>query len=230
MIYKDIGIVIPAYNEEAHLEVTLRALREVSSYWDILVVDDGSKDQTGTIALREGARVINLEKNYGKGYALQKGLESLNNSIVAFLDADIGDTSKEVIKLIQPLLDDQADVTIGKIDFTPGKGGFGIVKGLSQKAFKSLTGIECTSVLSGQRAFRKQKMDPNFLNYKGYGIEFGMTVDMVQRRLRIMEIPVEIRHRITGKDFKGFEHRFKQFLDILVVVLTKKIKPYGAKG
>lgn len=224
MYRKDIGIIIPAYNEEDRLGATLKALKKIDLVKDILVIDDGSVDRTREIAKKEGVKLITLNKNRGKGYALKEGIDHLDNSIIVFLDADIGATAKEVTKLVYPLLENKAEVTIGKIAPTPGKGGFGIVRRLAQRAFEYLTGKKCSSILSGQRAFKREVLDKDLLNYKRYGIEFGMTVDLVQRNLRILEVPIDISHRITGRDYKGFVHRGKQFFDILIVVLQKKLR------
>lgn len=226
MALRDVGIIIPAYNEEKTLEETLKALKELPPLMDILVVDDGSWDRTGDIAREQGVELITLDKNYGKGRALKEGIVHLQNPIIVFLDADVGETAKEITKLVEPLLEDRAEVTIGSIAYTPGKGGLGLVKGLSRHAFKSLTGIECASLLSGQRAFKSHGLDHSFFDYRRYGIEFGMTVDLVQSNLRILEVPIDIRHRVTGRDYAGFKHRGKQFWDILMVILQKKIKGF----
>lgn len=230
MSFEDVGIIIPAYNEEHILGTTIRTLKKLDWVQDILVVDDGSQDQTANVARAEGASLLVLERNFGKGYALQKGVEGLNNSIIVFLDADVGTSAHEARKLVYPLLKGQADVTIAKFPFTPGKGGFGFVKGLSKVAFKLLTGKKCESLLSGQRGFRREILEPKFLNYKGYGVEFGMTVDLTQRNLRILEIPVNMHHRVTGKDLKGFRHRARQFRDISMVILEKKLHPINYRG
>lgn len=230
MLSQDVGVIIPAYNEATRLAATLRTLKKIHMIKDILVVDDGSWDGTGDIAIKEGVRLLSMGKNQGKGNALRAGIEYLTNKIIIFLDADIGDTAKEATKLIYPLLEDRAEVTIGEIPFTPGMGGFGLVKGLSQAAFKSLTGKECHSVLSGQRGFKRETLTYDLLNYRGYGIEFGMTVDLAMKNTRIMEVPIDICHRITGRDLMGFKHRGKQFWDILMVVLTKKFGMPYAKG
>jgi len=219
----DVGVIIPAYNEEERLGSTLKTLKKLNIVKDILVIDDGSMDRTGQIAKEEGVRLISFEKNRGKGHALKEGIHHLDNSIIVFLDADVGETAKEITKLIYPLLEDRADVTLGRISPTPGKGGFGIVRGLAQRAFESLTGEKCFSILSGQRAFKREVLDKDLLNYRRYGIEFGMTVDLVQRNLRILEVPIDIRHRVTGRDYRGFVHRGKQFWDILMVILQKKL-------
>lgn len=221
-----VGIIIPAFNEEDRIGTTIYALKKISCIDRILVVDDGSSDKTSKMAKIAGAEVLRLDKNSGKGYALKKGLEAIDTTIVAFVDADIGDTAIEIEKLILPILEGHADVTIGKIAFVPGKGGFGIVKKFSRFALRRLTGIALESVLSGQRCFRREIMDPKFLKYNRFGIEFGMTVDLINSNLRIMEVPIQIHHRVTGKDLKGFIHRGKQFFDIVSVFLSKTILKY----
>lgn len=221
MLIGDVGVIIPAFNEADFIGITLKALKNLEIINDVLVVDDGSWDRTGEIALKAGARLITLDKNMGKGHALQVGIENMHNGIIVFLDADVGETAKEITNLVLPLLENRAEVTIGKIAFTKGKGGFGLVKGLSQIAFKSLTGTKCSSVLSGQRAFKKEILSKDLLKYKRYGIEFGMTVDLYRQGINIMEVPLEINHRVTGRDYMGFKHRSKQFWDILMVILAK---------
>ena len=74
MYRKDIGIIIPAYNEEDRLGATLKALKKIDLVKDILVIDDGSVDRTGEIAKKEGVKLITLNKNRGKGYALKEGI------------------------------------------------------------------------------------------------------------------------------------------------------------
>ena len=221
-----VGIIIPAFNEEDRIGSTIHALKKISCVDTILVIDDGSKDSTSEIAKDAGTEVLKLDKNLGKGNALKKGLETIKTTIIAFVDADIGETAIEIEKLILPILEGRADVTIGKIPFVPGKGGFGIVKKFSRFALEKLTGIGLESVLSGQRCFRKEIMNPKFLKYNRFGIEFGMTVDLINSNVRIMEVPIHIHHRVTGKDLKGFIHRGKQFFDILAVFLSKSLLKY----
>ncbi|NLJ41684.1 MAG: glycosyltransferase family 2 protein [Clostridiales bacterium] len=227
---KNIGIIIPAYNEEGFLGNTLEALKTLPEIENVLVVDDGSQDDTANVAKRMGAQVLSLDRNYGKGHALKQGIGCLDNTIIVFLDADTGNTAKEVVKLIDPILKGSADVTIGKIPFSKGKGGLGFVKALSQFGFKILTGTKCTSVLSGQRAFRREVLDERFLSYKGYGVEFGMTVDLVKENLRIQEIPLEIKHRVTSKSLEGFLHRGRQFLNIFMVIVVKGARSFNLWG
>ena len=124
----------------------------------IVVIDDGSKDDTFSIAQKSGAIVYRLDKNRGKGYAIQYGVQKVivDSDVIVFLDADLADTAREVDKLLLPLLENKADVTIAKFPPAKKKGGFGLVKNLAKFGVRFYTGHTIHTSLSGQRAFRAQ--------------------------------------------------------------------------
>ena len=129
-----ISIIIPAYNEEGRIKDTLDSIVDIKEINEIVVVDDGSSDDTYKIASEiknDKLKVFKLDKNRGKGYALNYGLRiSMKNAdIIGFLDGDLGKSAKEIRKLIVPILDGEADVTIAKFPPAKKKGGLGFVKG-----------------------------------------------------------------------------------------------------
>lgn len=217
----DIGIVIPAYNEEKSIGATVKALKKIHCIDRILVVDDGSSDRTSLIAAESGAEVLTLKENGGKAYAMKKGFEALDCSVLVFLDADLGSSAEEAIKLIEPVCAGKAEATIARFPMTPGKGGFGLVKKLSSWGLMLLTGRTVPSVLSGQRGILRRVLTADSFRYSGFGIEFGMTTDMLLNGTKIREVDVTMKHRTTGRDFKGFLHRYRQFSDILRVIARK---------
>ncbi|MBM7581311.1 glycosyltransferase involved in cell wall biosynthesis [Caldicoprobacter guelmensis] len=229
MDYPDVGVVIPAYNEGENIGSTLRALKSISCIREVVVVDDGSIDNTAQVVLKEGARLIKLERNHGKGYALRQGLKAVSSPIVLVLDADLGESAVEAVKLIQPIAEGWADVAIARFPCPPGRHGFGLVKGLSRIGVRLLTGKDLTAVLSGQRAFKREAITPEFFKYKRFGIEFGMTVDLLTHGLRVCEVDVEMTHRVTGLNFRGILHRARQFKDIFCVLVAKLLEKLGAK-
>jgi glycosyltransferase involved in cell wall biosynthesis len=217
----EVGVIIPAFNEEDRIGNTVKALKGISCIKNILVVDDGSTDQTADRAAREGAEVLRLLRNYGKGYALKKGIENQSSDILLFLDADLEDSAREALKLITPIIDGNADVTIANLSGNGYKGGFGFVRALAAFGVRLLTGRCIKSVLSGQRGFLCRNMNKDYLDYKGFGVEFGMTVDLIKSGAKIHEVDVKMNHRRTKKDLKGFVHRGRQFMDIMLVLLSK---------
>lgn len=107
-------IVIPAYNEEGKLGELIKKIRGQTDE-PILVVDDGSRDRTGEVALKEGASVIRLKKNYGKGYALRKGFEyALRNNVkwIVTIDGDLQHDPKYIPELVKEGLRRDLDMVI----------------------------------------------------------------------------------------------------------------------
>ena len=92
-----VAALIPAHNEADRIAATVAATRAVNAVSRVIVIDDGSSDATAEIARQAGAEVLRLDRNLGKGGAMQAGLELVRNDIeaVVLLDADLGDTASE---------------------------------------------------------------------------------------------------------------------------------------
>ncbi|HHX78075.1 MAG TPA: glycosyltransferase family 2 protein, partial [Firmicutes bacterium] len=170
------SVIIPAFNEALRIEKTIKSLQGIAEVSEIIVVDDGSGDNTGQLAERAGAKVIRLPFNVGKGGAMARGLEAARENLVVFLDADLEETAAEAVKLIEPVLRGEADLVVAHWQHTAPRprGGFGLVVSLARWGIKKITGFEAQSPLSGQRAAIKAYLG-NF--EAGYGVEVGMTID-----------------------------------------------------
>jgi glycosyltransferase involved in cell wall biosynthesis len=212
-----ITIVIPAWNEEDRIAETLLALRGPA--WkrfsiEIIVVDDGSQDDTFQQASRWTERVIRHPKNLGKGRAMETGWRAGRGQIFLFLDADLGASAEHAWKLIVPITDRQADMAIAILPPAQRKGGFGFVKGLASAGIYRLSGYHPSAPLSGQRAILKRVLEHiGGLSY-GFGIEVGLTIDAARKGYRILEVEVPFQHRETGRNWSGFLHRGKQFIQV----------------
>lgn len=211
--------VVPVYNESDLIVDTVENLKKIDSIDEILVVNDGSQDNTLEVVNTLGVSVINLEKNHGKGYAMRRAIETLEYDYIAFIDGDLGETSIQTEKLILPIINGEADVSIAKFSerstMTNTKGGFGIVKRFAKSGIYFFTKKEIDTSLSGQRVYKKQVIEK--MNYipDRYGIEVAMTIQTINNGFSIIEVPVTMNHRYSQRNLKGFIHRGKQFMDIL---------------
>lgn len=222
---QNVSAIIPAFNEEADILSTLEAVKSVEAINEIIVVDDGSTDSTYELLQGEkGITLLRNEKNMGKGSAVKLGLSHASNDYIALIDGDLGESAAEFTKLTNRINDDS--VIIGVLPPAKRKGGFGLVKSLSYRGIYMLTSIRVNSILSGQRilpaAFIREMEIP-----EDFALEFKITLEAIRHGLKIVEIPVNMRHRETVRDFKGFLHRGKQCWDILKII-NKEL--FGKQG
>ncbi|MFZ5754479.1 MAG: glycosyltransferase family 2 protein [Bacillota bacterium] len=219
-----VSVLIPAYNEEGSLSLTLEALTKMQGLEEILLVDDGSRDRTSLIACKWGVNLLRLPKNRGKGYALMSGLAYVSGDIIMFLDADLGFSVQEAVLLIEPLRAGTADMTIAK--FKPGKSGkgFGLAKRTAQWGIKLLTRQDVCAPLSGQRAMWKDMVKDLLPFSPRFGLEVGMTIDALRKGYRILEVDTDMSHSPPGRNWAGFKHRGKQMYDICSTLTCRALR------
>ena len=213
-----VTVVLPAYNEELRITETLRAVKSLSMVDEIIVVNDGSTDRTAEQVRDFGVTLIDLPANQGKGGAMNAALPYINSDIVVFLDADLGSSADEAVKIIQAVKDGLCDLAIAAFPPPTRKGGFGLVKGTAAWAIRRAGKMEVTAPLSGQRALTRRALEMLSPFDEDYGVELGMTIKALTLGLRVMEVPTTMTHKETGRDIKGFLHRGKQFLDVIRVL------------
>ncbi|MCF8009715.1 MAG: glycosyltransferase family 2 protein [Clostridiales bacterium] len=214
---KKVSVIIPAYNETCRIASTVSAVKSIPEVGEVLVVDDGSSDNTAAEAERAGASVILMPVNSGKGAALTRGAYSVKFDTIALLDGDLGPSAEEGRLLMLPVLENSVDMTIAGFP-SPKKGGFGLVKGFAAAVIKIFTGLKVKSPLSGQRVMTGEVLEKVLPFASGYGVELDLTLKAGRMGYKIKEVPVKMQHHETGRDIKGFIHRGKQFVHILRVL------------
>jgi hypothetical protein len=208
--------LVAARDEAATVADTVRALRSIDRIESVVVVDDGSRDGTGSEALAAGATVLRRRRARGKGGALEAALERVAPADVWLLtDADLGSSASALEVLLPPVLGDGADLAIGVFPPGAGGGGLGTVKRLAGKIIRLASGYQPREPLSGQRAVTNAALSACRPLAPGFGVETGMTIDVVRGGFRVVEVPVEIAHRGTARTLLGFRHRGRQGLDVL---------------
>lgn len=206
--------VVPAKDAAGTVAATVAALATVPGVTDVLVVDDGSTDATAEAARRAGAWVLRLPENRGKGGAVAAAVAATPETDVYLLvDADTGATASATATLLQPVVAGDADMAIGVLPSAGGRGGFGLVRRLAGAGIRAGTpGFTPQAPLSGQRAVRGSLLRTLDLTPR-FGLEVGLTVDAVRAGARVVELPVEMDHRHTGRTAAGFAHRARQGVD-----------------
>lgn len=206
-----ISVVIPAYNEEKNIKETIERVRKTSGDYEIIIVDDGSRDRTYEIAKQAGAKTFRLERNSGKGAAFRRGIEEASGDIIAQIDADSQFLPEELSKLIGPLLKDEADITLGS-RFIKGayieEGALSFRNRIGNYVVSLLTSIACmqriTDVQAGFKAFKKE--NANKLDFKEdhFGYEPELVILASKNKLRIKEVPVLYKKRRGGQSNINF--------------------------
>lgn len=211
---RNVTVLIPAYNEESAIGDTVTAALNIVGVEKVIVIDDGSRDSTAAIAACSGAFVVSSGKNIGKGGALNMGSGYITGDVVLLLDADLGKSAGGAEKLVEPVLTGRADMAVAVFPKAAVKGGFGMVKGLARTGIKHFTGIYMEAPLSGQRAMKTELYFNSIPLAGGFGVEVDLTLKAARKGYSIIEVPVDMFHRETGRDFRGIVHRGRQFFNV----------------
>ena len=207
--------IVPAKNRVDSIASTVTALVELDMIGEVVVVDDCSIDGTGEMARKAGARVVTLERNLGKGGAVAAGVAASGApESYLLIDADLGASAAHAKILLQPLADDQADMTIGIFPKTGRSRGFGIVKRTAARLIEEATGRLFVEPLSGQRGVTGPLMRSLDLA-DGFGLEVALSIDAHIAGARIQEIPAPFSPRPSGRGPRGAAHRARQCRDVV---------------
>lgn len=215
--------LVAARNETGRIGPGVSALLPLVD--EVVVVDDGSTDATGSEALAAGATVLRSRGRNGKGGALEGALRRLEPADVWLLaDGDLGATAAGLVRLVEVVSSGGADLAIAVLP--PARsGGFGLVKRTAAHLIRGQSGFRASEPLSGQRALTGHALEAVRPLASGFGVETAMTIDAVRAGLRVVEIPIEgLEHRPTYRNLSGFLHRGRQGWDIAKAVLPRMLR------
>ena len=215
-----LSVVVPAYNEEATIQIVLDKLSALPHLREIVVVDDCSKDKTNEIATRcalanRKIRVHKMPKNGGKTEALKAGFAMTTGEIVIVQDADLEYDPEEIPELMQPIIDGQADVVYGSRFMVKRASRvlyfYHFVANTMLTAFSNaLTNINLTDVETGYKVFRGEIIRNMTITSRGFGFEIEVTAKIAKLKCRIYEAPISYHGRTYEEGKKihmsdGFE-------------------------
>jgi glycosyltransferase involved in cell wall biosynthesis len=204
--------IIPAYNEAKTVAEVVRVAKS-AGIERVIVVSDGSSDQTAAVAKAAGAELVELFPNRGKGGAVLAGAQAANSSHVLLLDADLLNLKPEHIRaLLEPVLHKQADTTAGLFS------GGGLVTDLGNRA---------TPFWSGQRVIPTATiLAAKHLATSGYGVEMAINDQITSESLRLEYVNLHGVSQVMKEQkvgvFAGMLRRLKMYWQILKYTTTKR--------
>lgn len=226
----DLAVVIPARNESDRISATVTAAAQLPGVDFVVVVDDGSSDGTGAAATAAGAAVVRHSRSRGKAAAMETGAKAVAAMTarhaadggadrpvphhLLFLDADLASTAALAGPLAGPVRDGLADMTIAVFSNRVRKGGHGFVVALSGGGIERATGWRPAEPLNGQRCLTRAAFEAALPLAPGWGVETGMTIDLLRGGMRVTEVEVPLAHRATGQSWRAQLHRASQFADV----------------
>lgn len=209
--YLRVAAIVPAYNEAERLGKVLEAIRSASLVDEIVVVDDGSTDDTYDVACRyPGVRPLSLPVNKGKGGAMFAGASSTEAEVIIFLDADlIGITGEQIDSIIRPVVERQTDVCIGVF-----RGG---------RRTTDLAQV-IAPYISGQRALpRSVFLDIPGIEAVRSGVEVAMTKHFRANGLKMHTVTLTGCTHVMKEEklgyIPGFAARLRMYYDICRITL-----------
>jgi hypothetical protein len=214
-------ILVAARDEEERVAGTVEALRAQFPESRVIVADDGSRDATAARAERAGATVLRLPRR-GKGQALSAAERAAPEGPLLLLDADVrGDLRPLAAGLTRGL-------RVARFARREG-GGFGLTKAVAHALIRLRAGVDAAEPLSGQRALGTQARAAVFPLAPGFGAETRMTIDAVRAGVPLEEVELDLGHRPTGRDLRGFGHRGRQLVDLLLAVGPLRVNHRGLR-
>lgn len=219
--------IIPAYNEESTIRNVVKGTSQFVN--EVLVISDGSTDRTIEVATDAGAIVIDNIINRGLGQTMRRGYEEAlkhDADIIVQLDADGQYLAKEIPLLIQPILENEADLVLGsRLENIQYK--MPIFKTIGNEAFSSvlriLTGADVADGQTGFRAMRREVLETAMPNNK-YTYTQEMIIKTAKEGWRVISVPITFVERADGESrliSHPFSYAWKSW-----VIITRTLRDY----
>ena len=233
---KRIAILIPCHNEELTIAEVVTDFRTELPQADIFVFDNNSTDRTVEHALAAGATIVS-EPRQGKGFVVQTMFRKVESDVYVMVDGDATYPAREVRRLIDPILKDEADMVVGSRLQADTASEFRSINRWANRlvlgVLNSMFRVKLTDILSGYRAFNRKFVKTIPVFGGGFEIETELTIKAVARGFRIVEIPTRLTARPEGSHSKIRLFRDGFLILNTILALFRDYKPltfFGTTG
>lgn len=220
-------VAIPCYNEELTIAKVIRDFRNELPNSKIIVFDNNSKDKSAELAMSSGAEVLCVKKQ-GKGNVVKNIFKKIDEDILILVDGDDTYFAKDVKKLVQPIIDDEADMVVGNRIMGKNR-GMNTSHNLGNKLFRWILNIffrtKFQDILSGYRVFSKDFYKNVSLLSSGFEVETELTLQALEREFRVMEIPIGYQPRPEGSHSKIREFGDGSKIIFTIISLFRDYRP-----
>jgi glycosyltransferase involved in cell wall biosynthesis len=200
-----VAVIIPCKDEEGTIAAVLQAFRAALPAAELVVVDNNCTDRTASVARDNGARVLR-ETRPGKGHAVRKAFREVAADVYLMVDGDDTYPAEEAPRLIQPILEDRADVVVGARLASGSKSEFNVMNRMGNRLLLGVLNVvfraRLTDLLSGYRAMSREYARQSPILSSGFELETEMSVLALERGFRTLELPVHLKRRPQGSRSK----------------------------
>jgi len=223
------AVLIVAHNQARHIAATVRASRSIPGVDLVLVVDDGSLDNTQDLARKAGAVVVRQSHRRGRSASIETGAaviamrdeEGAAPRAVLLLDAGLGASAAGAAPIVAAVVEQVADMAIALVG-GPSR-ATGATAGAARKAIASLSGWSPMQPLSKVRCLTREALEAAFPLSRGAGLETAVTLDVIDAGLTVTEVPCDLKHRPSRRAGKPLE-RASQYRDVMMAISARRIR------
>lgn len=229
-----VSLVIPAFNEALGIPLLLDKLSEQMHGAEVIVVDDGSSDNTAEIvSAYEGIRVIRHPVNQGYGAALRTGMQAASREFVVWADSDGQHRMEDILTVAQALIEQDLDYCVGvrgQDSFQESSRKLG--KWVLRQVVRMAVGQPVADFNSGLRGFRGSIIRKYLhLLPKGFGASTTTSLIMLERNYRGAEVPIKVQERVGKSSVRQFRDGLRTITLILrIFLLFKPLNFFGGIG
>ena len=226
-----VSVVLPAYNEAKVIGTVLQDISALPINLDLIVVDDGSTDDTAAIAREHGARVVSHPANRGNGAAVRTGIRAATGDIIVFMDADGQHNPKDIVRLVNEM--DCYDMVVGARHWNSGVWYRNIANSIYKGFASYITGFHVKDLTSGFRAIRASLAKSIcYLLPNTYSYPTTMTLSIARGGYGIKYIPIEVQERSAGSSKISLLRDGMRFFVIMAKITTlfSPLKVFGPIG
>lgn len=221
--------LVVAHNQARRIAATVRATRAIPGVDLVLVVDDGSHDNTQELARNAGAVVVRHSHRRGRSASIETGSaviamrdeEGADPRVILLMEPGLGNAAIGAAPLVEAVLERVADMAVGLADGAARQQG--VAAGAARKAIASLSGWSPLQPLSRVRCLTREALELALPLARGAGLETALTLDVIDAGLTVTEVACDMRHRPSKASARPLV-RAGQYRDVMMAISSRRVR------